>query len=204
MNRTDLSHKETKQVYLRIKSDMEKAGFTTSWRQPFFAWLHPEWGRTDSDGIDDPRGIYVSPVPVPLVTPHDFAEAHIHVSPLNHIAFSLTFYFTKALDRAYRPHEFDAIYSLNEAAWYPALRQSLKTVQRTFALTWDVEYDCHIENSLCGSFPLRQRKRIVEILSAIRDLADEAVPEAENVVPIHSRTAPAWPSGEGAWQLNPC
>jgi hypothetical protein len=201
MKRKELSPRETKRLYERIKSDLEKAGFTTNWRQPFFAWMHPEWGRSSSDDTDDPRGLYVSLIPVPTVVPYDFAEAHIHLSSPDRLRFSLNVYFTRVFDQIYQPQDFNAIVGVHDAAWFPALRHSLRNVQRRFSLYWDTEYDCQIEDSLNGILPVRQRKKIVEILSAMRELPDEAFPETGNVVPFRSREVPAGFPGEDVWQI---
>jgi hypothetical protein len=192
---------ETKRLYERIKSDLEKAGFATSWRQPFFAWRPPEWGRNDSADADDPRGLYVSPVPLPVVAPYDFAEAHVHLSSMDRLRFSMTVYFARVFDQAYQPQDFNAIFGVHEAAWFPALRHSLRDVQRRFSLHWDTEYDYQIEDSLNAILPVRQRKKIVEILSAMRELPDETFPGTGNVAPFRSREVPAGFPGEDAWQI---
>lgn len=158
---------EEKALIANIKDRLEEAGFTTTWRRPFWKWMHPEWKGDDAIKPHDESTLYVSNIPLPPVAQVDFAEARISVND-DHIYFELTYYFHKVLEGAIEAEEIRKIHEQHDSEWFPKLQEYLLDVSTRFFLKWDIEYDESIEDSLWGNFTTESVDQVVAIIQAIR------------------------------------
>jgi len=150
-----------------IQDRLEEAGFKTSWRKPFWAWMHPEWKGDDAKKPHDGKTLYVSNIPLPPVPHLDFAEAKIDVHD-DRIYFELTYYFHKVLEGAVEAGEIRKIHEQHDSEWFPKLQEYLLDVLTRFFLKWDIEYDESIEDALWGNFTTESVDQVVVIMEAIR------------------------------------
>lgn len=101
--------KEDRLAWLwRVKKVLEREGFRTTWRNPYFDWVHNVLSKDRTDGLPK-MDLYLSDPPVPRVAPFDFVMVRIEAQPYG-CYFKLEIFFNPPeLQQARRPEEFNAI-----------------------------------------------------------------------------------------------
>ncbi len=158
---------EERMLITNIQYKLEAAGFKTSWRRPFWKWIHPEWNGDNEIEPQNESTLYVSNIPIPPVPHIDFAEAKISVHD-DHIYFELTYYFYKVLEGAIEAEEIRTIHEQHDSEWFPKLQEYLLDVSTRFSLKWDIEYDESIEDSLWGNLTAESSGQLTEIIKIVQ------------------------------------
>ena len=162
------SDRRKKQKILRIKEELEKEGFKTTWRNPFFAWVHDipldKW--ESESKISDT--LYICDPPVPKIVPFDFAAVRLNIHPV-HIYFELSLYYCKELKDVVDADAINEILTRHAADLAPKMAVYFNDIAMEFSLQWDTEYDEYIEDSLYGNFPVESSDQIIALMQAIQN-----------------------------------
>ena len=161
------SEEERRQTILKIKENLEREGFKTTWQDPFFAWIHGT--PLDKKGSEHSIGdtLYISNPPVRKVTPFDFTMVSLR-SDHDHIFFELSLYYCKELEGIVDAHAINKIYDRHAGDWAPKMAVYFNDIATEFSLRWDTEYDVYIEDSLYGNFPVESPDQIISLMRAIK------------------------------------
>lgn len=162
------SEEERRQTILKIKEDLEREGFKTTWQDPFFAWIHgtPLDQKESEHSIGDT--LYISNPPVQKVTPFDFTAVRIQMHP-DSIYFQLSLYYCKELEDVVDGNKINEIYDYYATKWSPKTDSYFKDIANEFSLRWDTKYDAYIKDSLYGNFFLESSDKIISIMKAIKE-----------------------------------
>lgn len=153
-------------IISNIKAALEKAGFETKWRSPFWEWVHPECRGNDDIERHDGSRLYVAGLPVPAGIPFDLAEVEISIHD-NRLYFSFTLYFYAVLKDAIEVEDFRKIHEQHDLEWFPSLRIFYLDVASRFGLQWDIEYDESIEDSLCRYFRTDEWHKVIDLVQTL-------------------------------------
>jgi len=161
------SEEERRQLVLKIKEDLEKEGFKTSWQDPFFAWVHGiplDKGGSEHDIGDT---LYIPDPPVRKIMPFDFAMVFLRIDH-DHIFFELSLCYCKELEDAVDADDINKIYDRHAGDWAPKIDGYFNDIATEFSLLWDAECDVYIEDSLYGNFPVESPDQIISLMRAIK------------------------------------
>jgi hypothetical protein len=160
-----LSEEERRFRLLEIKQKLEKEGFKTTWRDPFFEWLRPT--PPEIKEADNPIAdvLYIPDPPVPKITPFDLATIAVRID--NQISFQLSLYYCKVLEEAIEADVINQIYDQHASSWTPPMAVQFNDIASQYSLHWDSEYDEYIEDSLYGFFPVDSTDQIISLLRVI-------------------------------------
>jgi hypothetical protein len=159
---------ENKPEITELKELLEKQGFKTTWRNPFFTWLYPPVFGKGEPELDAGEILYVLGPPIPKITPLDFTTVCLMVQ--DRLFLQLSFFYYKALEGLIREDDIKRIYREHASPWFPALSSHYEKVATHFSLQWDSEYDVYIEYSLYGFFPFEKLDRAISLIRTIRHL----------------------------------
>ena len=144
---------ENKPKITELKELLEKEGFKTTWRNPFFTWLYPPvFGKGEPD-LDAGEILYILDPPIPKIGPLDFTT--ICLMAQDRLLLLFSFFYYKALEGLIRGDDIKRIYKQHASSWFPVLSPYYEKVASHFSLQWDSEYDVYIEDSLYGWEPGR-------------------------------------------------
>jgi len=161
------SEKKTRQIILKIKEELEKEGFKTTWQDPFYAWVHgnPLDQEQLKHNISDT--LYIADPPVQKIVPFDFTAARLQINP-DFIYFELFLYYCKELENAIEADEIAEICTRHDADLAPKMVEYFNDIAIEFSLQWDTEHDEYIEDSLYGNFPFESSDKIISIMKAMK------------------------------------
>jgi len=150
---------------LEIKEKLEKEGFKTIWRDPFFEWLRstPAGLKEADTQIGD--NLYIPDPPIPKITPFDLAAIAVRVD--YQITFQLSIYYYKILQDLIDADAIKQIYDQHDSCWTPALGVHFNDLASRYSLNWESEYDQYIEDSLYGFFSIGDAGQIISLLRSI-------------------------------------
>lgn len=155
----------SKENFLKLKDMLDDKGFKTTWKDPFFTWVH----NTPDDGIcpeeTDRFYIKLSDVKFRRI-PCDLATVVI-VCDNDTFHFELTFYFNSLMEEMTEAEEFSKTISKHGDCWFPLLRDYLDDIERLFGLEWETRYDTTIEDCLHGIFDINGLQKIVNLAGSI-------------------------------------
>ena len=143
MRKDSLSISEKKELALKLKAELEREGFKTSW--------------------SDETGIQVEDLPIPKIVPFDIANLIISVQEY-HIYFAIMIKFIKVLVDLIDAEEINNVYDLHNK-WFDKLVSYLSPIDPSAKLKWDVEYDVDIEDTMYGFFEM-----VEEVIPFIHNL----------------------------------
>ena len=152
---------------LEIKNTLIKEGFTITWKDPFFCWIHNEPISAEDKPDQTPLKLYVTNPPVPRISPFDMAVVEIEVDRYEHIYFNLCLYYCSVLEDKVEYEDIDAIYEEHNQRWLIDNMEYFSGIAVEYGLEWDVEYDECICDSLWSSFPLEEAYKIVQIMKEL-------------------------------------
>lgn len=158
-------NKQVSPTIFDFKEILQKEGFKTSWKDPFFIWLNkgrhehgePEQGLNSSLYILDP--------PIPKLTPFDYAAAEIRFN--GQIYFCLSIYYCHVLENLTEADEFNQIFDQHATSWSLAIADYFYDLSSQYSLNWQSEYDSYIEDMLIGRFPFEEMDRVVSLIRKI-------------------------------------
>jgi hypothetical protein len=158
---------ETKEVVHDLRKRIESEGLTVSWTDPFFSWVNP----SVNDGINaynlEKKMFYVSNPPVPKIAPFDLAAIAISID--KSIYFSIKFYFSSVLENLLEAKEINDLFEQHDDIWFNQLVSYFSDIQMLFSLTWDIEHDIYIEDTLYGIFDFCDSEKVIALIKAIKD-----------------------------------
>lgn len=160
------SSRQGMSLLLKLKQELDKERFKTSWGHPFFEWLHgtsPEEPTSPLEGCDT---LYISDLPVPRFTPFDVMAVSFRIEA-DQIYFELAIYYSKVLEDFVDADAAQEVAHFHDADWFGRMAEYFNDVAITFNLKWDTEYDVYIEDTLYGSFPLESTDTIISLMRAI-------------------------------------
>ena len=167
MKAEQYSEKERRQTILKIKEDLERECFKTTWQDPFFAWVHGiplDKGESEHDTGDT---LYIPGPSVRKIMPFDFAMVSLRTDH-DHIFFELSLYYCKELEDVLGADAINKIYDRHAGDWAPKIDGYFNNIATEFSLRWDTEYDVYIEDSLYGNFPVESPHQIISLMQAIK------------------------------------
>ena len=161
------SEKEIRQLILKIKEELEKEGFKTTWQDPFYAWVHGT--PLDQEPLKHDIGdtLYIPDPPVRKIAPFDFAAVRLGIHP-DSIYFELSLYYCKELEDLVEADEIEEIFDRHATEWSPKRTEYFADIAIEFSLQWDTEHDEYIEDSLYGNFPFESSDKIISIMKAMK------------------------------------
>jgi len=136
---------ERKELALKIKSELEREGFNTSW--------------------SDETTIQVEDLPILKIVPFDIANLIISVQEY-HIYFAIIIKFIKVLEDLIEAEEINKVCDLHNDKWLIELTSYLSSIDPFAKLKWDVEYDIDIEDTMYGFFDTAEE--VVPFISSLR------------------------------------
>jgi len=154
-----------KPTIMQLEEILEKEGFRTSWKDPFFSWLNQlafEKGEPEQ-GLKS--RLYILDPPIPKVAPFDFAAASLMIDW--QIFFSLSIYYCRVLENVSEAEEFHQIYDQHALYWTPPIAIYFNNIACEYSLNWDSEYDACIEDTLFGTFPLEKWDQVLSLVRKI-------------------------------------
>lgn len=172
MNEKEYSEKTRKEVIFKLKEDLEKEGFETSWQDPFFVWIQGEPLQRELSNYDAGDKFYIYNLQFPKVAPFDTATITIHADS-QFISFAMTFYFCTVLENLLEADEFSEIFDRHDNDWFLKLTDYFRDIADRFPLQWDIEYDEFIEDSLWGNFPFESSNDIISLMRGIKKFCQE-------------------------------
>ena len=147
MKINNFSLSERKEMALKIKEELEKEGFNTSW--------------------SDETTIQVEDLPIPKIVPFDIANLIISAQEY-HIYFAIIIKFIKVLEDLVDAEEINKVCDLHNDKWLIELTSYFSSsIDPSAKLNWDVEYDVDIEDTMCGFLDT-----VEEVISLIRNLRE--------------------------------
>ena len=152
---------------LKLKSILDTEGFTTSWNDPFFAWVHNSSNNNEPSEPKNPQVFFIRNFPFPKVAPFDVVCMEISIAEIA-LHMSLDFYFSSVMEDLLEAYEFDEVFEKHNNEWLTAIDSLLADIIKKYSLERDVEYDVYIINSVWGSFKVHEVEYVMEI---IRELA---------------------------------
>ncbi|MGH7799867.1 MAG: hypothetical protein ACREOW_04450 [Thermodesulfobacteriota bacterium] len=153
MRKDSLSISEKKGLTLKLKAELEREGFKTSW--------------------SDETTIRVQDLPIPKIVPFDIANLIISVQEY-HIYFAIIIKFIKVLEDLIEAEEINKVYGDLHNKWFDELTSYLSSIDPFAKLKWDVEYDVDIEDTMYGFLDT-----VDEVISLIRNLRELVCNEAK-------------------------
>jgi len=161
------SEEERRQTILKIKEDLEREGFKTTWQDPFFAWIHgtPLDQKESEHSIGDT--LYISNPPVPKVTSFDLTAVSIQIHP-DSIYFQLSLYYCKELEDVVDGNKINEIYNYHATKWTPKIDSDFNDIANEFSRQWETEHDEYVEDSLYGNFSVESPDQIISLMRAIK------------------------------------
>lgn len=161
------SEEETRQLVLKIKEELEKEGFKTTWQDPFYAWVHGIPLDQEPLKYDIGDTLYIPNLPVRKIAPFDFAAVQLNIGA-DFIYFELSLYYCKELEDLVEADEIEEIFDRHASEWSPKRTEYFADIAIDFSLLWDTEHDEYIEDSLYGSFPSESSDKIISIMKAMK------------------------------------
>src|SRR3972149_8560003 len=140
---------ERKELALKIKSELEREGFNTSW--------------------SDETTIQVEDLPIPKIVPFDIANLIIRVEEYC-IYFEIIIKFIKVLEDLIEAEEINKVCDLHNDKWLIELTSYFSIIDPSSKLEWDVEYDVDIEDTMCGF--LDTVEEVIPFIHNLRKLID--------------------------------
>ncbi len=156
-----------KRVFFNLKDALIKEGFTTTWKDPFFCWIHNEPISTEDEPEETPRKFYVTNPPVPKISPFDLAVVEIYVDISQHIYFNLCLYYCSVMEGKVEHEDINTLYEEHNQKWLIANMEYFGNIAGKYGLEWDVEYDDCICDSLWRSFPAEEAYKVVQIMKEL-------------------------------------
>lgn len=154
-----------------VKAALEDAGFETSWRRPFWTWMHPESRENDNTLFHAGSTLFVTGLPMPEGVPADLAEAEMHFYD-DRFYFCFTLYFYTVLKNALEVEDFKTIHGQHDREWFPKLQECYFDAAFRFMLKWDIEYDESIEDSLYVTLEPDEAHLVTDMVRALSDSAE--------------------------------
>jgi len=161
------SEEERRQIILKIKEELEKEGFKTTWRNPFIQWLHATSPHLQASENESGHTLYIGDLPVPKIAPFDVAAASLRID-LDRIYFELSLYYSKELEDVIDADAINEIVHRHASDWSGKIVSYFNDIANEFSLEWDTEYDIYIEDTLYGNFPVESADKIISIMKAIK------------------------------------
>lgn len=160
-------------MILKLKKDLETEGFETSWQDPFFAWMHPEYAKTEEPQSEPKDTFFICDLPIPKITPFDLAAVSITFN--EQIDFKLSLYYINILEGEVDGDVINNIFDRHATDWSVKMNDYFFDIASQFSLLWDTEYDVYIEDCLYGCFTFQSHQQILSIMKAIKILAAQNV-----------------------------
>ncbi len=172
MNRDDSIEKNPQKLILSLRDTLIKEGFTITWEDPFFCWVHNEPFPAQEEPEKMPLKFYVAEPPIPKISPFDLAVVEIGGDILPNIDFILHFnlclYYSSVVEEKVRYGDIDALYEEHDQKWLIANMEYFGNISSRYDLEWDIEYDDCICDTLWHSFSTKDYYKVVQIMKEIK------------------------------------